>query len=37
VEGRPVFDLARPEDRLAAVGGLGAARNETLHAHEEDR
>jgi imidazolonepropionase-like amidohydrolase len=37
VEGRKVFDLERPEDRLVAVGGLGATRNETLHTHEEER
>lgn len=37
VEGSKVFDLARPEDRLVAVGGLGATRDETLHTHEEDR
>jgi imidazolonepropionase-like amidohydrolase len=37
VEGRKVFDLALPGDRLVAVGGLGATRDETRHAHEEDR
>jgi imidazolonepropionase-like amidohydrolase len=37
VEGRKVFDLERPEDRLIAVGGLGATRNETFHMHEEER
>jgi imidazolonepropionase-like amidohydrolase len=36
VEGRKVFDLSKPEDRLIAVGGQGAARNETLHTHEEE-
>jgi len=35
VEGRKVFDRAVPADRLVAVGGFGASRNETLHAHEE--
>jgi imidazolonepropionase-like amidohydrolase len=38
VEGRKVFDLSRPEDRLYAVGGFGAARDEMMHteADEED-
>jgi imidazolonepropionase-like amidohydrolase len=35
VEGKKVFDRAVPADRLVAVGGFGASRNETLHAHEE--
>jgi imidazolonepropionase-like amidohydrolase len=36
VEGRKVFDLANPDDRLYAVGGYGASRNEHLHAHDEE-
>jgi imidazolonepropionase-like amidohydrolase len=36
VEGRKVFDLADPSDRLYAVGGLGATRNERLHTHEDE-
>ena len=35
VEGQKVFDRAVPADRLVAVGGFGASRNETLHVHEE--
>lgn len=31
VEGEKVFDLSRPEDRLAALGGLNAARDEFMH------
>lgn len=34
VEGRKVFDLARPEDHLYAVGGYGATRRESMHVHE---
>lgn len=34
VEGRKVFDLANPEDRLVANGGFGASRNETMHTYE---
>jgi len=37
VEGAKVFDRAVPGDRLVAVGGYGASRNETLHTHEEGR
>lgn len=37
VEGRKVFDLSKPEDRLQAVGGYGATRREALHVHEEER
>jgi imidazolonepropionase-like amidohydrolase len=36
VEGRKVFDLSNPDDRLYAVGGYGAARGEMAHVHEED-
>jgi imidazolonepropionase-like amidohydrolase len=32
VEGRKVFDRADPEDRLFAVGGFGASRDQTAHA-----
>ena len=35
VEGRKVFDLSSPEDRLYAVGGYGASRGELLHADLE--
>jgi imidazolonepropionase-like amidohydrolase len=35
VEGRRVFDLANPQDRLYAVGGYGAARGEGIHADQE--
>ena len=31
VEGVKVFDRARPEDRLVAVGGYGAARDQQVH------
>jgi imidazolonepropionase-like amidohydrolase len=37
VEGRKLFDLANPADRLYAVGGYGAARGEFAHTHEEDQ
>jgi imidazolonepropionase-like amidohydrolase len=38
VEGRKVFDLENPADRLIAVGGYGATRGEVLHAdHHDDR
>jgi imidazolonepropionase-like amidohydrolase len=37
VEGRKVFDLADPADRLAALGGYGAGRGESAHTHEEDQ
>ena len=37
VEGRKVFDLANPQDRLVAFGGQGAVRGgEALHMHEEE-
>ncbi|HXE80974.1 MAG TPA: amidohydrolase family protein, partial [Vicinamibacterales bacterium] len=36
VEGRKVFDLAEPDDRLYAVGGYGASRAELTHADLED-
>lgn len=36
VEGRKVFDLANPKDRLVAFGGLGATTDESMHMHEED-
>jgi hypothetical protein len=31
VEGRMVFDRTAPEDRLFAVGGYGASRDQTAH------
>lgn len=37
IEGVKVFDRAVPADRLVAVGGYGASRNETLHTHGEGR
>lgn len=36
VEGSKVFDRNRPEDRLIAVGGYGAARDQVLHLHGEE-
>jgi imidazolonepropionase-like amidohydrolase len=36
VEGRKVFDLENPADRLIAVGGYGATRGEILHADDDD-
>lgn len=36
VEGRKVFDLSVPADRLVAVGGQGASRDEALHVHGEE-
>jgi adenine deaminase len=36
VEGRKVFDLENPSDRLIAVGGYGATRGEVLHADDDD-
>jgi imidazolonepropionase-like amidohydrolase len=36
VEGRKVFDLANPKDRLVAFGGQGATSGEALHTHEEE-
>ena len=36
VEGRKVFDLENPADRLIAVGGYGATRGEVLHADDDD-
>ena len=36
VEGRKVFDLANPQDRLVAFGGQGAVRGEALNMHEEE-
>jgi imidazolonepropionase-like amidohydrolase len=36
VEGRKVFDLANPEDRLVAVGGRGAVRGDALLTHEDE-
>ncbi len=37
VEGRKVFDLSNPQDRLVAFGGQGAVRGgEALHMHEEE-
>jgi imidazolonepropionase-like amidohydrolase len=37
IEGRKVFDLSRPEDKLYAVGGYGAGRDQQMHTDEEDR
>ena len=37
IEGRKVFDLSNPQDRLYAVGGYGASRGEVLHADQEDQ
>jgi imidazolonepropionase-like amidohydrolase len=37
VEGRKVFDLSRPDDRLFAVGGYGAGRDAHLDVDEEER
>jgi imidazolonepropionase-like amidohydrolase len=35
IEGVKVFDRSRPEDKLVAVGGLGATKGENvLHVHE---
>ena len=31
VEGRKVFDRSSPQDRLYAVGGYGAGRDQTMH------
>jgi imidazolonepropionase-like amidohydrolase len=36
VDGRKVFDLSNPQDRLYAVGGFGASRGEVVHADQED-
>lgn len=36
VEGRRVFDRSDPEDRVFAVGGEGAARDEAYWAHMQD-
>jgi imidazolonepropionase-like amidohydrolase len=36
VEGAKVFDRADPKDRLYAVGGYGAARDQAVHLHEEE-
>jgi imidazolonepropionase-like amidohydrolase len=36
VEGQKVFDLADPDDRLYALGGFGASRNEHLHTHDDE-
>ncbi|MEP7271234.1 MAG: amidohydrolase family protein, partial [Acidobacteriota bacterium] len=36
VEGAKVFDRSRPEDRLIAVGGFGAGRDQVLHIHGEE-
>ncbi|HXG68966.1 MAG TPA: amidohydrolase family protein [Blastocatellia bacterium] len=34
VEGEKVFDRNNPQDRLYAVGGYGAGRDENVHVHE---
>lgn len=36
VEGLKVFDRSRPEDRLFAVGGYGAGRDQVVHIHGEE-
>jgi imidazolonepropionase-like amidohydrolase len=36
VEGRKVFDLANPSDRLVAVGGYGATRGDVLYQEHAD-
>jgi len=36
VEGRKVFDLSNAADKLYAVGGLGAGRDEQLHTHVDE-
>jgi imidazolonepropionase-like amidohydrolase len=36
VEGIRVFDRSKPEDRLFAVGGYGAGRDQVLHIHGEE-
>lgn len=36
VDGAKVFDLSRPEDKLYAVGGFGAARDEAMQAADDD-
>ena len=36
IEGIKVFDRSRPEDRLIAVGGFGAGRDQVLHLHGEE-
>ena len=33
VDGKLVFDLANPEDRLFAVGGYGASNDQVMHTH----
>ena len=35
VEGVKVFDRSNPEDRLFAVGGYGASRDQVVHLHHE--
>jgi imidazolonepropionase-like amidohydrolase len=35
VDGAKVFDLSRPEDKLYAVGGFGAARDEAMDADDD--
>jgi imidazolonepropionase-like amidohydrolase len=37
VEGQKVFDRERPEDRLIAVGGYGAGRDQVMHIDENER
>ena len=36
VEGRKVFDRSNAGDRLHAIGGYGAVRDEATTLHEED-
>ena len=36
VEGIRVFDRSNPQDRLFAVGGYGAARDQVMHIDEEE-
>ena len=37
VEGKKVFDRSRPEDRLYAVGGYGAAKDQVVDIDEDDK
>jgi imidazolonepropionase-like amidohydrolase len=37
VEGKKVFDRSKPEDRLFAVGGYGAAKDQVAHVDENER
>jgi imidazolonepropionase-like amidohydrolase len=37
IEGKKVFDRNKPEDRLFAVGGYGAAKDQVAHVDENER